>query len=68
MNGYLSHELHRCIEVKGKYVLLVGWKSLEAHQVQKISAVSGVEKTSSRFYDPFPEVEHFGTGRTQYLT
>jgi len=31
MNGYLSHELHRCIEVKGKYVLLVRWKSLEAH-------------------------------------
>jgi len=23
MPGYISHELHRCIEIKGKYLLLV---------------------------------------------
>ncbi|MCC5602742.1 antibiotic biosynthesis monooxygenase [Nostoc sp. CHAB 5714] len=23
MDGYLSHELHRCIEVQGKYLLLL---------------------------------------------
>jgi len=31
MNGYLSHELHRCIEVKVN--ILVRWKSLEAHTI-----------------------------------
>lgn len=31
MYGYLSHELHRCIEVEGKYLLLVRWENLEAH-------------------------------------
>lgn len=33
MQGHLSHELHRCMEVKGKYLLLVRWESLEAHTV-----------------------------------
>lgn len=28
MEGYLNHELHRCIEVEGKYLLLVRWKNL----------------------------------------
>ena len=34
MNGYLSHELHKCIEVKGKYLLLVRWTNLAAHTVE----------------------------------
>ncbi|MHC5825412.1 MAG: antibiotic biosynthesis monooxygenase family protein, partial [Nostoc sp.] len=33
IKGYLSHELHKCIEVKGKYLLLVKWENLEAHTV-----------------------------------
>jgi heme-degrading monooxygenase HmoA len=33
MNGYLSHELHRCLEVKGKYLLLVRWQTLEDHTI-----------------------------------
>jgi len=34
MDGYLSHELHRCMEVKGKYLLLVRWETLEDHTVK----------------------------------
>lgn len=61
MNGYLSHELHRCIEVKGKYVLLVRWKSLEAHTIgfRKSPQYQEWKKLLHDFYDPFPEVEHF---------
>lgn len=61
MNGYLSHELHRCIEVKGKYVLLVRWKSLEAHTIgfRKSPQYQEWKKLLHHFYDPFPEVEHF---------
>ncbi|PEL03713.1 antibiotic biosynthesis monooxygenase, partial [Bacillus sp. AFS017336] len=29
MKGYISHELQRCMEVKGKYILLVHWETLE---------------------------------------
>lgn len=33
MNGYKSHELQRCLEVKGKYLLLVRWDTLEDHTI-----------------------------------
>ncbi|NHC36593.1 antibiotic biosynthesis monooxygenase family protein [Scytonema millei] len=61
MNGYLSHELHKCIEVKGKYLLLVKWKSLEAHTVEfrKSPEYQQWKKLLHHFYDPFPVVEHF---------
>ncbi|WP_445637908.1 antibiotic biosynthesis monooxygenase [Nostoc sp. DSM 114161] len=61
MNGYLSHELHRCIEVEGKYLLLVRWESLESHTVGFRGSVEYQEwkKLLHHFYDPFPTVEHF---------
>jgi heme-degrading monooxygenase HmoA len=33
MKGYISHELQRCMEIKGKYLLTVKWESLEDHTV-----------------------------------
>lgn len=33
MPGYISHELHRCIETDGKYLLLVRWERLEDHTI-----------------------------------
>lgn len=61
MDGYLSHELHRCMEVKGKYLLLVRWKTLEAHTVgfRGDSKYQEWKKLLHHFYDPFPTVEHF---------
>lgn len=61
MNGYLYHELHKCIEVKGKYLLLVKWENLEAHTVVFRSSAEYQEwkKLLHHFYDPFPIVEHF---------
>jgi len=61
MNGYLSHELHRCIEVHGKYLLLVRWETLEAHTVGFRGSPKYQEwkKLLHHFYDPFPTVEHF---------
>lgn len=29
--GYISHQLKKCIEEADKYILLVNWKTLEAH-------------------------------------
>ena len=61
MDGYLSHELHRCIEVKGKYLLLVKWETLEAHTVgfRGSSDYQEWKKLLHHLYDPFPTVEHF---------
>lgn len=31
--GYISHELQRCVETKGKYFYMIRWESIEAHEV-----------------------------------
>ena len=31
--GYISHEMQRCVETKGKYFYLIRWESVEAHEV-----------------------------------
>jgi heme-degrading monooxygenase HmoA len=61
INGYLSHELHRCLEVKGKYLLLIRWESLEDHTIgfRESSEYQEWKKLLHHFYDPFPTVEHF---------
>lgn len=61
MDGYLSHELHKCIEVQGKYLLLVRWKTLKSHTVGFRNSAEYQEwkKLLHHFYEPFPTVEHF---------
>ena len=59
--GYLSHELQRCIETTGRYLLLVRWETLEAHTVNFRDSDRYVEwkRMLHHFYDPFPVVEHY---------
>ncbi|MFN6464386.1 MAG: antibiotic biosynthesis monooxygenase family protein [Nostoc sp. DedVER02] len=61
IDGYLSHELHKCIEVQGKYLLLVRWETLDSHTVGFRNSIEYQEwkKLLHHFYDPFPTVEHF---------
>jgi len=61
MDGYLAHELHRCIEVNGKYLLLVRWETLESHTVGFRGSAEYQEWKNllHHFYEPFPTVEHF---------
>lgn len=61
MRGYLSHELHRCMEAKGKYLLLVRWETLEDHTVgfRESREYQAWKKQLHHFYNPFPTVEHF---------
>ncbi len=59
--GYLGHELQRCLEVQGKYLLLVRWVSVEAHE-QGFRGSPGYQdwkRLLHHFYEPFPTVEHF---------
>lgn len=63
MPGYLGHELQRCLEVPGKYVLLVRWRSVEDHE-QGFRGSARYQEWKTllhHFYDPFPVVEHFET-------
>ncbi|MBU7586035.1 MAG: antibiotic biosynthesis monooxygenase [Nostoc sp. TH1S01] len=61
MNGYISHELHKCLEVSGKYLLLVKWETLEAHTSGFRGSPEYQEwkQLLHHFYEPFPIVEHF---------
>ncbi|MEX0739025.1 MAG: antibiotic biosynthesis monooxygenase [Pseudohongiella sp.] len=61
MNGYLSHQLQRCMENTNCYILLVNWETLEDHTI----GFRGSEQYQKwrallhHFYDPFPTVEHY---------
>ncbi|SDN13901.1 Heme-degrading monooxygenase HmoA [Psychrobacillus sp. OK028] len=61
MPGYITHELQRCIEGKGNYLLLVSWESLEDHVIgfRESSEYQEWKKLLHPYYDPFPVVEHF---------
>jgi len=61
MKGYLSHELYRCQEVEGKYLLLVKWKTVEAHTIgfREAPEYQVWKKLLHQFYEPLPTVEHF---------
>jgi len=61
MPGYLAHQLQRCVESPGKYLLLVNWKRLEDHTTGFRQSMQYQEwkRLLHHFYDPFPTVEHF---------
>ncbi len=62
MPGYRSHELQRCLEREGHYLLLVHWDSVEAHEVgfRQSAPYQEWKRLLHRFYDPFPTVLHYG--------
>jgi heme-degrading monooxygenase HmoA len=61
MPGYRSHELQRCLEREGHYLLLVRWDSVEAHEVgfRKSVQYHDWKRLLHHFYDPFPTVLHY---------
>ncbi len=61
MEGYISHQLKKCIEKPNRYILLVNWQSVENHTIGFRESKQYQEWKSllHHFYDPFPEVEHY---------
>lgn len=61
MNGYISHELHKCLEDENLYLLLVKWETLEDHTEGFRGSEDYQEwrKLLHHFYEPFPTVYHF---------
>jgi heme-degrading monooxygenase HmoA len=61
MPGYRSHELQRCVEREGHYLLLVRWDTLADHEVgfRKSAQYQEWKRLLHHFYDPFPTVLHY---------
>jgi heme-degrading monooxygenase HmoA len=61
MPGYRSHELQRCLEREGHYMLLVRWDSVADHEegFRKSAQYQEWRKLLHHFYDPFPTVLHY---------
>ena len=61
VNGYVSHQLQKCIERRNRYILLVNWITLEDHTVGFRGSKEYQEWRAllHHFYEPFPEVEHY---------
>jgi heme-degrading monooxygenase HmoA len=59
--GYVVHELHRCIETPGRYVLLAWWETLADHTegFRKSPGYLEWKQLLHPYYEPFPTVEHF---------
>jgi len=59
--GFVSLELLRCVERPSRYLLLVGWETLEDHTegFRKSAGYEDWKELLHHFYDPFPTVEHF---------
>ena len=61
MEGYISHELKKCIEQDDKYILLVNWETLEDHEIgfRKSQEYQEWKSLLHHYYYPFPIVEHY---------
>ena len=61
MPGYQSHELQRCLEREGQYLLLVRWDNVDAHEegFRKSPQYQQWRRLLHHFYDPFPTVVHY---------
>ena len=61
MNGYLDHELLRCVESPSRHILLVRWETLADHEVgfRQSPEYLAWKALLHHYYDPFPTVEHY---------
>lgn len=61
MKGYIRHDLLKCVEEKGTYLLLVQWETIEDHEIgfRQSAAYQDWKRLLHHFYDPFPIVKHY---------
>jgi heme-degrading monooxygenase HmoA len=59
--GFDHLELRRCLETPDRYLLLVGWDTLEDHTegFRGSADFQRWREMLHHFYDPFPTVEHY---------
>ena len=61
MEGYIQHELQKCVEEENKYLLIVRWEKIENHTegFRKSGEYIKWKELLHHYYDPFPTVEHY---------
>ena len=61
VKGYISHELQRCVETKGRYHFLIRWESIDAHMVnfRQSPKVQEFRNLVGEFFAQPPVAEHF---------
>jgi heme-degrading monooxygenase HmoA len=61
IDGYISHELQRCLEKPNRYILLVRWQTLESHTegFRMAPQYLAWKRLLHHYYEPFPTVEHY---------
>ena len=61
MDGYVSHELHACLERPDRHVLLVTWRRLQDHTegFRKSPRYEEWRRLLHHFYATPPLVEHY---------
>ncbi len=61
MKGYRGHQLQKCLETSGRYILLVNWDKLEDHTIgfRQSPEYQQWKDQLHHFYSPFPTVEHY---------
>lgn len=61
IQGYISHQLQKCIELDNRYILLVEWEDLESHTInfRESDIYQDWKNQLHHFYHPFPVVEHY---------
>ncbi len=59
--GFISLNVHRCIETPNRYLLLVHWRALEDHTIgfRKSDRFPKWRELLHHFYDPPPVIEHY---------
>lgn len=60
-SGFRSYAIQRCLESPGRYVLLIGWETLEAHTTGFRQSAAHAEWRAivGSFFEQPPFVEHF---------
>jgi heme-degrading monooxygenase HmoA len=61
MPGFRSLRLDRCVEQRGRYLLLVEWEQLQDHTqgFRQSAEYQRWRDLLHHFYEPFPVVEHY---------
>ena len=61
MNGYIAHQLQKCMEDESRYLLLVQWQTLKDHTEGFRGSPEYQEwkRLLHHFYEPFPTVQHY---------
>ena len=61
IDGYLEHQLFRLHQAENRYLLLVKWENIEAHQIgfRTSEAYQEWKKLLHHYYDPFPVVNYY---------